>query len=114
MVAKSITRGHKTTVTMHYIALQYLSLGDLFAIYNLTLCVRKPTTWVPTRSDTNQPVQSQKQARSLNIQFKKKKDCAIHAAKTKALTSCAVTAQLICGFVFAYANCWFSHVVAQL
>ena len=30
-------------------------------------------------------------------------------AKTKALISCAVTAQLICVFVFAYANCWFSH-----
>ena len=33
----------------------------------------------------------------------------IGAAKTKALISCAVTAQLICGFVFAYANCWFSY-----
>ena len=32
---------------------------------------------------------------------KKKKDCTIHAAKTKALTSCAVNAQLICSFVFA-------------
>ena len=30
-------------------------------------------------------------------------------AKTKALISCAVTAQLICGFVFAYAKCWLSH-----
>ena len=29
--------------------------------------------------------------------------------KTKALISCAVTAQLICVFVFAYTNCWFSH-----
>ena len=34
-------------------------------------------------------------------------------AKTKALISCAVTAQLICGFVFANANCWFSHAAAQ-
>ena len=25
----------------------------------------------------------------------------------------AVDAQLICGFVFAYASCWFSHVVAH-
>ena len=32
--------------------------------------------------------------------------------KTKALISCAVTAQLICVFVFAYANCWFSYVKA--
>ena len=28
----------------------------------LSLCVRKQTIWVPTRSDANQPVQSQKQA----------------------------------------------------
>ena len=35
-------------------------------------------------------------------------------AKTKALISRAVTAQLICVFVFAYANCWFSHAKAQL
>ena len=60
--------------------------------------MRKPTTWVTTRSDTNQPVQSQKQARSLNFGFNKKIDCTIiRAAKTKALISCAV----ICGFVFS-------------
>ena len=35
-------------------------------------------------------------------------------AKTKALISCAVTAQLICVFVFAYANCWVSHGKAHL
>ena len=43
-----------------------------------------------------------------------KKDCTICAAKTKVLISCAVTAQLICGFVFAYANCCFSHAVAHV
>ena len=31
-------------------------------------------------------------------------DCTIQVAKTKALISCAVTAQLICVFVFAYAK----------
>ena len=35
-------------------------------------------------------------------------------AKTKALISFAVTAKLICVFVFAYADCWFSHEAAQL
>ena len=35
-------------------------------------------------------------------------------AKTKALISFAVTAKLICGFVFAHANCWFSHAQAHL
>ena len=34
--------------------------------------------------------------------------------KTKALISFAVTAKLICAFVFAYADCWFSHGAAQL
>ena len=35
-------------------------------------------------------------------------------AKTKALISCAVTAQLICGFVFAYAKFRFSHDAAHM
>ena len=34
--------------------------------------------------------------------------------KTKVLTSFAVTVKLVCTFVFTYANCWFSHAVAQL
>ena len=33
--------------------------------------------------------------------------------KTKALISCAVTAQLICVFVFVYAKSPFSHNKAQ-
>ena len=38
-----------------------------------------------------------------------KRDCTIPVAKTKALISCAVTAQPICVLVFAYAKSWFSH-----
>ena len=34
-------------------------------------------------------------------------------AKTKAMISFAVTAKLICVFVFANADCWFSHVAAH-
>ena len=34
-------------------------------------------------------------------------------AKTKALISCVVTAQLICTFVFTYADCLFSYVAAH-
>ena len=45
--------------------------------------------------------------------FKKKRDCTIRVAKAKVLFSCAVTAQLIYTFVFAYADCRFSDVVAQ-
>ena len=35
-------------------------------------------------------------------------------AKTKALISFAVTAKLICVFVFAYAKRWFSHDAAHI
>ena len=41
---------------------------------------------------------------ALNTGSKKKRDCNICVAKTKTLINCAVTAQLICVFVFAYAN----------
>ena len=76
-------------------------------IYKLTGGVRENQKFgLRTRSDTNRPVQSQKQARSLKFR--------IRAAKTRALISYAVTAQLICGFVFAYAKCWFSHAVAHM
>ena len=36
----------------------------------------------------------------------------MRVAETKALISFAVTAKLICAFVFAYAECWFSHGAA--
>ena len=36
-----------------------------------------------------------------NFGFESKSDCTIRVANTKALISCAVTAQLICSFVFA-------------
>ena len=45
--------------------------------------------------------------------FRKKRDCAIRVAKTKALISCTVTAQLICVFVFAYVKSRFSHDAAH-
>ena len=65
---------------------------------------------VPIRSDTNQPVQSQKQ----DFGFKKKRHCTIQVAKTKALIRFPITAELICAFVFAQAFCWFSYAVAQI
>ena len=43
-----------------------------------------------------------------------KRDCIVCIAKTKTLISCAVIAQLICVFVFAYANIQFSHDEAQM
>ena len=41
-------------------------------------------------------------------------DCTIRVAKTKALISFAVTAKLICVFVFAYAKSRFSHNEAYM
>ena len=38
----------------------------------------------------------------------------IHVAKTKAMISCAVTAQLICASVFKYVKIQFSHDMAQI
>ena len=46
--------------------------------------------------------------------FRKKRDCTTCVAKTKALIRCAVTAQLICGFVFTNAKSRFSHNEAQI
>ena len=42
------------------------------------------------------------------------RDCTIYVAKKKALISFAVTAKLICVFVFAYAKSRFSHDAAQI
>ena len=61
------------------------------------------------RSETNRAVQAQKTARG----WKLRGIIQSAYAKTKALISFAVTAKLICVFVFAYADCWFSHDVAH-
>ena len=41
------------------------------------------------------------------------RNCSIIVMKTKVLISFAVTAKLICAFVFANADCLFSHGAAQ-
>ena len=83
---------------------------------NLSRLVGKPTKWFPTRSDTNRPVQSQKRARSLKLELSRGGIVrrTIRVAKIKALISFAVTAKLICAFVFDYADCWISHEAAQM
>ena len=65
-------------------------------------------------SDTNRAVQSQKMLETGNFGFRKWRNCTIRVAKTKALISFAVTAKLICAFIFTYADCWFSHAAAQM
>ena len=49
-----------------------------------------------------------------NFRFRKYMGCTLRVAKTKTLISFAVTAKLICVFVFAYAKIRFSHVAAQV
>ena len=49
-----------------------------------------------------------------NYVFRKKRDCTICVANTKALISFEVIAQLNCVFVFACAKSWFSHDAAQM
>ena len=50
-----------------------------------------------------------------NFRVRKKRYCTIRVAKTRALISFAVTAKLICVFVFAYAKrCFFFHDKAQI
>ena len=66
-----------------------------------------------TRSDTNLPVHSLKKAISLDFESVDKY-YTVHLVQAKALISCAVTAQLICAFVFAYTEVWFYHEMAQL
>ena len=76
--------------------------------------MRNRTSGFPTRSDTNRAVQLQKMARGWTFRIKKVGDYIIYVVKTKALISFAVTAKLICLFVFAYAKSRFSHDEAHI
>ena len=71
------------------------------------------TLGFPTRSDTNQALPPQKMASGLKFWILEVN----YVAKTKALISCAliscaVTAQLICTFVFTFVKNSFSHDAA--
>ena len=67
--------------------------------------------WFPNRSDTNRVAQEKRMLVTGNFGFKKKRSCTIPVAKPKAQISFEVTAKLICAFGFAYADCWFSHIM---
>ena len=54
--------------TKTFLMRNYEETDDAFSVsYDESLCTRKPTIWVPTRSDTNQPVQSQKMVEGLKF-----------------------------------------------
>ena len=65
------------------------------------------------RSDTNRAVHPQNMARGLKF-WNAEVEGLIYVAKTKALISCAVTKQLFCRFVFAYAKSRLSHDAAHI
>ena len=85
------------------------------------LLIKWASFWVnrssefPSKSDTNRAVQRRRKARGLKLGIYEIEgmECTICVAKTKALISFAVTAKLICVFVFAYAKIRFSHVAAH-
>ena len=66
--------------------------------------------WFPTRSDINRAVQAQKQARSLKFQTKEEEELYYPGSENKG----ADQLRGYRGFVFAYADCWFSHEAAHL
>ena len=77
--------------------------------------MRKLTLWFPTWSDTNQAVQLQKMARCLKFRIKKVEGLCYQCSENKGAEICfAVTAKLICIFVFKNAQRWFSHDAAQI
>ena len=74
---------------------------------DLSLSVRKPTIWVENQQFgfqqglTQTGLYSHKRfLEAGNFGLRKKRNCTIRVAKTKALISFAVTAKLICAFVF--------------
>ena len=69
----------------------------------------KPTILVPTRSDTNRAVQSQKMVRGLKFWIKKVEELFYPCSENKG----ADQLRSIFAFIFAYADCWFSHAAAQ-
>ena len=83
------------------------------SVNHLSRLMGKPTMWFLNRSDTNR-FKHRRWLEAEKFGFRKKRNCTIRVAKTKALISFAVTAKLICVFVFAYADRGFSHEAAHL
>ena len=80
-----------------------LSLISLVStIYDMSLCVRKPTIWIPTRSDTNCSVTEDGLRLEMLSLESRGIILSILCSENK------VTVKLICAFVFAHADCWFS------
>ena len=75
--------------------------------------MRKLVVRFPTRSNTNLAVLPQMMARGFNVQISKVEGLYYLCSGNKGQISCALTAQLVCTFVFTYAKNRFSHGAAQ-
>ena len=51
--------------------------------YHMSMCVRKPTIWVPTSSDIKRAVQSQKKVRSLKFRIYEEKELYYPCSESK-------------------------------
>ena len=76
--------------------------------------MRKPVFGVSDQVPHKADYTATETLKALSFGFKKKRNHTIHVAKTKTRISCAVTAQLIYAFGFAYAKIKFSHDKAHI
>ena len=91
-----------------------MSLVAKIPVFNLTGSItRKPVFGVSDQVLHKPGCTATEDGLRLVFEFSKYRGCTIYLAKTKALISCMVTAQLICVFVFTYAKSRFSHDVAK-
>ena len=91
-----------------------ISFAKPKSVHHMSLIVRKPVFgFRPGMTQTNL-YSHRSRLEAWNFRFKRERNCTIRVVKTKALISCAVTAQLICGFVFACAKIRFSHDVHHI
>ena len=85
----------------------YGRLGLVHSMLHLFEPLHQKTNNLGFRSGATQPdlYSHRSQLEAGNFGFKIRRHCTVCAAKTKALIHFAVTAKLVCAFVFASANC---------
>ena len=91
----------------------FLSRSVHLLLSDLSHVVRKPVFGVADKVRHKSGCTAAEDGKWLEIGLRNKRDFTIYVAKTKPLSSCAVTTQLICVFVFAYAKSRFSPDAAQ-
>ena len=83
-------------------------------LYQMSRVARKPVFRVSDQVSHKPGCTITEDARGLKFRIKEVEGLHYLCSKTMALISCAVTAQLSCVFVFAYAKSSFSHDAAQI